>query len=363
VAINANRLKILIHMRLIRQFIGNDLRRRIERQIYCVLVWGLFIAVAPAQALSELELANGYTERLREFMHHEGEQATFTSKDGVVLHYQRFDNVCNQTAIVVLPGWSEPYFKYAEVIIDLRRKHYCVYTMDFRGQGLSSREVENSQVGHVQDFSLYVRDFDQFFQQVVASRKHRQTYLLAHSMGGLVAALYSSQRAEQIDGVILIAPMLGINTGAWPQWLAYSIASGLDWLGFGDSFVFGHGEWEEAPFTNNRLTHSAVRYQYGVDLFQQNGNLMVGGVSNRWLKTSMEYGEKAMNLAPQLKSKFLIFEAQYDSFVLSEPMQRFCRLAPQCEKVFLPGSKHELLMETDAIRDRVFAKIYQFINE
>ena len=356
-------------MRLIRQFFGIDLRHGIERRgvntrlIFCVLFWGLFTAIEPARALSELELANGYAERLLEFMQREGEQAVFTSKDGVVILYQHFDNDCNQTAIVVLPGWSEPYLKYAEVIFDLRRKHYCVYTMDFRGQGRSSRELENSQVGHVQDFSLYVNDLDQFFQQVVTSHKKRQTYLLAHSMGGLVAALYGSQHAEQIDGVIMIAPMLGINTGVWPQWLAYSIASSLDWLGFGDSYVFGHGQWEEIPFDDNRLTHSAVRYRFGVDLFRDNEVLVIGGVSNRWLKTSMEYGEKAMNLAPQFKNKTLMFEAQYDSFVLSEPMRRFCQLAPQCERVYMPGSKHELLMETDAIRDQVFTKIYEFINE
>jgi alpha-beta hydrolase superfamily lysophospholipase len=70
-----------------------------------------------------------------------------------------------------------------------------------------------------------------------------------------------------------------------------------------------------------------------------------------------------MRMAPQINNKILMFEAQYDSFVLSEPMQRFCQLAPYCEKVYVPGGKHELLMETDAVRDQVFAKIYEFINE
>jgi lysophospholipase len=235
--------------------------------------------------------------------------------------------------------------------------------MDFRGQGLSSRVVKNPQVGYVKDFSRYVRDFSQFFQQVVIPKGNQQTYLLAHSMGGLVATIYGAQKPGQIDGIIMIAPMLSINTGAWPQWLAYQIACGLDWLGFGESFVFGHGQWEPIPFSDNRLTHSAIRYRYGVDLFRQNEALVVGGVSNRWLKTSMEYGNKIMRMAPQINNKILMFEAQYDSFVLSEPMQRFCQLAPYCEKVYVPGGKHELLMETDAVRDQVFAKIYEFINE
>jgi lysophospholipase len=319
--------------------------------------------MSSARALTEQELAGGDTQRLHEFMQSQGEHSTFTSEDGLVIHYQRFDQDCNHTAIVILPGWSEPYLKYAEVIYDLRRKRYCVYTMDYRGQGLSSRVVENPQLGHVEDFSLYVSDFEQFYQQVVLPKGNREIYLLSHSMGGLVAALYTRKRPEHIKGIIMIAPMLEINTGAWPPWLAYRIVSALDWLGFGRAFVFGHGPWEEKSFAENRLTHSAVRYQYGVELFRENEDLVVGGVSNRWLKTSMEYGEKIMHAAPQVKSNILMFQAEHDSFVLNEPMQRFCQSAPQCEKVFMPGAKHEILMESDAIRDEVFARIYEFISK
>ena len=77
----------------------------------------------------------------------------------------------------------------------------------------------------------------------------------------------------------------------------------------------------------------------------------------------MEYGDIAMHAAPQFKSNTLMFETQYGSCVLPEPMRRFCGFAPQCEKIYVPDSKHELLMETDAIRDQVFIKIYEFINK
>lgn len=337
--------------------------RQIHRSLICsVAAWLLVSATGSVQALSESQFTQEYIQRLHRFMQNEGEQAQFTTKDGVVIRYQRFDRNCNQTAIVILPGWSEPYLKYAEVIYDLRSKHYCVYAMDYRGQGLSSREVDKPQMTYVKDFSYYVRDFAQFYQRVVVPGENRRIYLLAHSMGGLVAALYSHGHPDHIDGIIMIAPMIGINTGAWPQWLAYRVASALDWLGYGQSYVFGHGPWQEQPFAGNRLTHSVVRYEYGVDLFRRNKALVIGGVSNRWLKTSMEYGEKALRMAPQLKNKILMFEAQQDSFVLIEPMRRFCQLAPRCERVFVSGSKHELLMETDSIRDEVFAKIYSFID-
>lgn len=350
-------------MRLSRLRSGSVQQLIFKTLFWCIVILTGIGAMSSARALTEQELVDGGTQRLHDFMLTQGEHSTFTSEDGVVIHYQRFDQDCNHTAIVILPGWSEPYLKYAEVIYDLRSKLYCVYAMDYRGQGLSSRVVENPQVGHVEDFSRYVSDFAQFFNRVVLPGGKRKIYLLSHSMGGLVAALYVRKQPQHINGVIMVAPMFEINTGAWPRWAAYRIVSVLDWLGFGRSFVFGHGPWEEKPFAHNRLTHSAVRYQEGIELFRQNEALVIGGVSNRWLKTSMEYGEKVILEAPQYRSRILMFEAQQDSFVLSEPMQHFCRMAPRCEKVFIPGAKHELLMETDAIRDTVFDRIYEFIEE
>lgn len=357
-------LKILKHMRVCRQRSLPGKWQGNHNTLRWWLVWlGVISGAVPAWALTEQELDNGDTQRLLEFMQTQGEQSTFDGAGGVTIHYQRFDQDCNGTAIIVLPGWSEPYLKYAEVIYDLRRKQYCVYAMDHRGQGLSARVVDNPQLGHVDDFSQYVRDLARFYQLVVAPQKPGKTVLLSHSMGGLIAAWYAAQQPQDIDGIVMIAPMLEVNTGAWPQWLAYSIVSVLDWLGFGESFVIGQGPWEEKPFAENRLTHSAVRYRFGVDLFRQNQALVVGGVSNRWLKTSMEYGDRVMRAAPEINTSILLFEAEQDGFVMHEPQRRFCRLAPRCERVYIPGSKHELLMETDTIRDAVFTRIYKFIGE
>ncbi len=322
----------------------------------------IYGAMASAHALTEQQLAGGYALALGDYMRDQGERAYFTSDDGLAIHYQRFDGDCNNTAVIILPGWSEPFLKYAEVIYDLRQQRYCVYAMDFRGQGMSPRGVADPQKTHVMDFSQYVNDLRQFHREVIAPQEHQRSYLLAHSMGGLVATMFVSEQPEAVDGLILIAPMLGINTGAWPRWMAYTIVSFLDWMGFGDSYVIGHGPWQETPFADNPLTHSKERYQFGVDWFRNHPELVVGGVSNRWLKTAMDSGDEALRMAPQLKSRMLMFEADQDAFVAAKPMRQFCDSAPRCERVFLPDSRHELLMETDAIRDRVFARIYEFLN-
>ena len=104
--------------------------------ISLVLLFGLIGSVDSVLALSEQELTNGFGDRLQEFMDNQGKKSTFTIDGGVVIHYEHFDQPCIGKAIIILPGWSEPYLKYAEVIYDLRNKHYCVYAADYRGAGI-----------------------------------------------------------------------------------------------------------------------------------------------------------------------------------------------------------------------------------
>ena len=238
-----------------------------------------------------------------------GQTGQFSTQDHLTIRYQRFDRVCNGVAVIVVPGWSEPYLRYAEVIYDLRQQHYCVYTYDHRGQGMSSRQLANSEIGHVSDFDAYVNDLRQFNEQIVRSRPHRKVFILAHSMGGLVSVLYTAQAKQAINGLILVAPMLKIRTDFWPETVAYAIVSAVDWLGFGDHYLLGQGDWTERPFADNPLTHSRSRYAFGIDLFRQQQSLIVAGVSNRWLKTSIEHTRRLATVTPRLGQKIIMFQA------------------------------------------------------
>jgi lysophospholipase len=315
-----------------------------------------------AHAVSEAQLENGFAVQLEKYMQSQGQQGHFITPDKVSIAYERFDQDCNEVAIIVVPGWSEPYLKYAEVIYDLRQHGYCVYTYDHRGQGLSSHPLHNSQIGHVDDFDQYVKDLQQFDDKIVRSRPHRKVFLLGHSMGGLVSVLYAAHTKQPIDGLMLIAPMLEIRTDPWPEPVAYAIVSVLDRLGLGDRYVLGHGDWQATSFAENRLTHSRSRYAFGVDLFRQDKTLIVAGVSNRWLKTSIEHTRGLDSVASMIREKILLFQAGQDQFVKNSAENHFCEKASSCQKISYENAKHELLMEKDTVRDSVFKHIYHFIN-
>ena len=52
-------------------------------------------------------------------------------------------------SVIVAPGRTEFVEKYFEVIKELQGRGFAVFCIDWRGQGLSGREVDNPEKGHM----------------------------------------------------------------------------------------------------------------------------------------------------------------------------------------------------------------------
>lgn len=316
-------------------------------------------------AVPETELANGAGTQVAEYLAAHARTGSLTTADGTTLAWQRIDARCNDTALVIVPGWTESYLKYDEVIYDLRNTQWCIYVLDHRGQGLSSRPLENPQIGYVVNFTQYVQDLALFDQRVVRSKPHRRVFFLAHSMGGLVTTLYAANAAPHIDGIALSAPLFEVNSGWLPEWLAWSIAWLFDAVGLGNTYVPGHGDWRESRwrFEDNRVTHSSVRFSRAMSLWRADPGLIVSGASNRWLQTTIEASRQASAIAARVEAPMLLLQAGDDAFVRPPRQEHFCDAAPECRRHRFSNAKHELLMERDAIRDEVLRRVVKFVND
>ena len=87
-------------------------------------------------------------------------------------------------SVVLLTGRGEFIEKYAtEVVGELLGRGYCVYALDWRGQGLSDRPLADRGKGHIDNFSTYMADLQLFLDKVVAPAAPRPILALCHSMG------------------------------------------------------------------------------------------------------------------------------------------------------------------------------------
>src|SRR4029453_4223446 len=112
---------------------------------------------------------------------------TIKTSDGAELRFARWAPPPGRKGTVcVFTGRSEYIEKYFETVRDLRQRGYAVAMIDWRGQGHSSRLLDNPFKGHVQSFSEYQTDVAAFVRQVVLPDCPPPHFALAHSMGGAV---------------------------------------------------------------------------------------------------------------------------------------------------------------------------------
>ena len=173
------------------------------------------------------------------------------------------EGACRGT-LLIASGRSEYIEKYFETIGELLARGLCVVAFDWRGQGLSTRELGDRAKGHIDDFSLYFRDLDAVRAQVLEPHCPKPWYALGHSMGG--AVLLDQAHAAREDGaapfarIVLSAPMIDFAGLRFPK-LARSMASVLDSIGLGGAFVPGGGRKTvfDRGFANNPLTSDERR--------------------------------------------------------------------------------------------------------
>src|SRR5437763_13433336 len=106
--------------------------------------------------------------------------------DGVDLRFARWESTSSKGTVCVFGGRGEFIEKYFETVGELRQRGFAVATMDWRGQGHSSRQLPDPLKGHVESFAEYETDLETFMQQVVLPNCPRPHFALTHSMGGAV---------------------------------------------------------------------------------------------------------------------------------------------------------------------------------
>lgn len=320
----------------------------------------LVLLAAPALAISERTFAVDYAERVVPY-YDNGVGGRFAGSGGVSIAYRLFDRGPATPAIVLLPGYSEPARKYAELIYDLGARGYSIYIMDHRGQGASDRLTPLHDLGHIDDFSYLVADFETFMASVVLPGGHPRLYLLAHSMGAAVGTLYLANHPTVFRAAVFSSPMFRIDTHDTSELYAYLGSLWKVWTGAGQEPVDGPQRYRFDPsrtVAESNVTSSGARWQEHLQIIRDDPRLALGGVSYGWLNQAMRATRGIDRLGARLRIPVVVLKAGRDTIVHTEADDSFCRRSPApCTVASAPfaDARHEILQERDAIRDEAIA--------
>jgi len=282
----------------------------------------------------------------------------------------------NRGWVFIAPGRVESYLKYQEITLELVAAGYSVAMLDHRGQGHSDRLTDHHQQGHVGRFSDYARDFAEWVQLLQPRIGDAPAYILAHSMGCAIAALYLQTYAgsdeypfNPFQKAAFSAPMCGIKTKPFPFWVAKPLTKALASM----NSIFAPrkqwyapttGDYVTLPFVENELTHSENRYQWFSQMYADHPTIKVGGPTNHWVAEAIAAARQVVLNAKRITIPVLVLQGSEDAIVAAEPQQQFTSALPNAASKLVPvaGARHEILMESDAIRERALQHIFQFLQ-
>jgi len=266
--------------------------------------------------------------------------------------------------VAILSGRAEFIEKYYETIRNLLDRGLSVAIFDWRGQGGSARQLKNPHKGHIDDFSLYERDFSAFVSEVLEPSCPKPWFGLAHSMGGAIALAIARAGRCPLDRLALCSPMIGLAGMKWPR-LTRGVIEGLDAVGLGGAFARRGGAKIVAmqPFENNRLTSDPARYARTASVVAANPELGLGYPTIGWLDAAFRLMRafEDPEFPRRTLTPTLIIAAGADQITDARAAERFASRLRAGRMVIVEGAEHELLTERDVFRDQFFAAFDAFI--
>ncbi|WP_022663634.1 alpha/beta fold hydrolase [Desulfospira joergensenii] len=305
-------------------------------------------------------------------------------------------NEGNGNVVVHFNGRTEFIEKNIYTYKDLIKKGFEVWSLDWRGQGLSTHDLKEKQKHHISSFDEYVNDANYFVDKVINLKKYRgKKVLLAHSMGGQIALRYLLQeRDSQFDFAILSSPLLKIPKDSF--WLRIGnkikkffmkescvLSKNPDWVGDFEKgkacSLIGSSKIENSELINANDTknysndfHKIAEINCLIESSigangKENPDLRLACPTSNWLNAAFDSTDLTMELASKLNIPTLIVRAKPDTAVDPEGQDDFCNLSENCKLVSVPVMEgiqpgHELLIEKEIVRKFFFDKFYEHIG-
>ncbi len=260
-------------------------------------------------------------------------------------------------------GRGDIFEKYLELFAHWHSQGWSVTSVDWRGQGGSGRLTASRNVGHIDDFSIYINDFKDFYADWSAETKAPHV-LMGHSMGGHLLLRALVEGAAMPAAAVLVAPMLGLKT-PFGAVLGERIARLLGGVGNSARPAWKANEKPGGLETRQALlTHDSERYDDEIWWQSAKPELVMGPPSWRWLIEAFR-STRLLRHDSRLKAMavpVLIILPMADQLVDAKATLGVAAKLPDARVLrFGKESAHEVLREVDAIRNRAIGEIDIFL--
>lgn len=286
--------------------------------------------------------------------------------DGAKLRVATFPAPYRERAranVVLLTGRSEFIEKYFEIVSDLQQRGFSVTTLDWRGQGLSSRLLPINEKGHITTFETFTADLRLVVEQVTDEFFPGPRILMTHSMGSVPALQSLAKRESDFLCAIMCAPMTRLFATPAKRLFIHALTRTAVTVGASRQCVPGIKE-HSLDFEGNVLTSDRNRHARFRALQAAAPNATIGAPTYGWLNAALDAIKSIHNAAymRELNTPVLIISAENDQVVDRYDHVRLANQNTNIHCVILKGALHEIMMEQDIYRNEYWRAFDDFVE-
>ncbi len=259
------------------------------------------------------------------------------------LFYRRFIAQECKGDFIIIHGGFEHGGRYEELGTFLAKNGYNTAILDLTGYGRSEGKR-----GYIHKFEDYLVDVANFYAFLQRHKKMATPILLGHSMGGLIATIFTAWGKFAVQGMVLSGPLFGFSQRIpFLKYLMIKIIRNI-YPGF----------YLANPLNPNMLTHDEpIIEEYLTDRYIQHF------MNANWIVELIKAVKKIHVAAPHINVPTLIFHGEKDTIANPEISQKFFSNLPSTQKEFylVRGAYHEVFNEKG--RGTLFIKLLEWLRQ
>lgn len=265
------------------------------------------------------------------------------SKDGTSIAVYHWKNEQPRAQVILIHGFGEHAMRYDEVALTLVEAGCDVHSYDHRGHGRSSGPR-----GYIDNFGQYLDDLDAVLAHCDASLAGKPRFVVAHSMGGLVALMSLVDRKPVWKGLVLSSPFLKVKlkVPAWKSLAAHAASK-----------VYPQLSLPSGLKGNEAARDPEIARAYDTD------TLNLKAATARWYVECLAAQDRVFAEASTIELPLLLLHGEAD--VIADPQASatlFPRLGSRDKTLALiTGAYHEIFNEPPAERKAVYARVAEWL--
>lgn len=275
------------------------------------------------------------------------------TKDGVRIRVGYWPCEGARGTVFMFPGRTEYVEKYGRTAAELAEHGYAMLSVDWRGQGLADRPLDDRNTGHVGTFSEYQNDVEAMVSAAKELDLPHPWHLIGHSMGGCIG-LRALVNGMDVKGAAFSAPMWGLELPAVFRPVAQQLSGVVRSIGLGHIYAPGtkpETYVKTAPFEGNTLTSDAEMYNYMHRQVTEHPELALGGPSINWVHEALKETSALTSMPPPAYPTYTALGSD-EVIVSPQRIKSHMEKWPSGTLEMFEGGRHEIIMEDDQMRKK-----------